>query len=81
MKIKLVAKGYCKFKHKQVTYTYKIILGNGSVLYFDLNCSDWGELKNIKENQFLSCFVSVNDYTRSQSITDFVIFKTLLNLG
>lgn len=81
MKAKLVTKGYCKFKHKQVTYTYKVVLNNGSSLYFDLSCSDFGELENIKENLFLSCFVSVNDYTRSESITDFVIFKTLLNLG
>lgn len=81
MKIKLITKGYCKFKHKQVTYTYKVTLSNGSDLYFDLNCSDFGKLENIKENQFLSCFLSVNDYTRSESITDFIIFKTLLNLG
>lgn len=81
MKAKLITKGYCKFKHKQVTYTYKVVLNNGSSLYFDLTCSDFGELENITENQFLSCFVSVNDSTMSESIKDFVIFKTLLNLG
>ena len=81
MNYKLICKGYCKFIHKQVIYTYKTILSDGSDLYFNLNCSDFGNLKDIKESQFLSCFVSVNDYTRSNTIQDFIIFKTLLNLG
>lgn len=81
MNYRMISHGYDKFLHKQVTYTYTLNLKNGSVLYFQTNVSDFKSLQDIKNNQFLDCFIVVNDYNRSERLTCLTTFKTILELN